>query len=258
MILVGCFLTLLILVGIILLFSYSKFHELLSDLKREVDTQNAHNRKSIEDLTKQMDQYDLMLKQLEAKVSGGTNDKNTFKDSQERNPRETSPKRVARSIRSLDALNKVNTHLIRWLFNETFINEGNETTTTTPMTGTTRRQQAKAFMNNNQKRVLNSMMLSKARRNEIYQKVIDEFLKSNYDVAMTLSSSTSSANGSNDEYLAVDDIGAELEAYFEGFEQSIKNDILYEIEKSVVKPLMETLSKCKCSQNTTITQPQAA
>lgn len=89
----------------------------------------------------------------------------------------TSPKRVARSIRSLDALNKVNTHLIRWLFNETFINEGNETTSTTPMTGTTRRQQAKAFMNNNQKRVLNSMMLSKARRNEIYQKVIDEFLK---------------------------------------------------------------------------------
>lgn len=225
MILVGCFLTLLILVGIILLFSYSKFHELLSDLKREVDTQNAHNRKSIEDLTKQMDQYDLMLKQvqqfvfilfamslvslcfifsfillkLEAKVSGGTNEKSTFKDSQERNPREvqftirskpnmiavivcefcikTSPKRVARSIRSLDALNKVNTHLIRWLFNETFINEGNETTSTTPMTGTTRRQQAKAFMNNNQKRVLNSMMLSKARRNEIYQKVIDEFLK---------------------------------------------------------------------------------
>lgn len=46
---------------------------------------------------------------------------------------------------------------------------------------------------------------------------------------MTLSSSTSSANGSNDEYLAVDDIGAELEAYFEGFEQSIKNDILYEV-----------------------------
>lgn len=98
---------------------------------------------------------------------------------------------------------------------------------------------------------------------------------------MILSSSSSSANGSNDEYLAVDDIGAELEAYFEGFEQSIKNDILYEvsfyekfylvyqyilekffyffkIEKSVIKPLMETLSKCKCSQNTTITQPQAA
>lgn len=46
---------------------------------------------------------------------------------------------------------------------------------------------------------------------------------------MILSSSSSSANGSNDEYLAVDDIGAEIEAYFEGFEQSIKNDILYEV-----------------------------
>ena len=64
MILVGCFVTMFVLVAIVLLFSYAKFHDLLNDLKREVDLQNVQNRKSLDDLTKQLDQYDVMLKQV--------------------------------------------------------------------------------------------------------------------------------------------------------------------------------------------------
>lgn len=64
MILVGCFVTMFVLVAIVLLFSYAKFHELLNDLKREVDLQNVQNRKSLDDITKQLDQYDVMLKQV--------------------------------------------------------------------------------------------------------------------------------------------------------------------------------------------------
>lgn len=64
MILIGCFVTLFILITVVLLFSYTKFHEILNDLKKEVEINNMENRKSIDDLKEHIDQYDFMFKQV--------------------------------------------------------------------------------------------------------------------------------------------------------------------------------------------------
>lgn len=64
MILIGCFVTMFVLVAIVLLFSYAKFHELLNELKRDVDLQKVQNQKSLDDIALQLRQYDVMLKEV--------------------------------------------------------------------------------------------------------------------------------------------------------------------------------------------------
>ena len=64
MLIVGLLITFGFLIGIILLFSYSKFHELLNDLKKEVDTKNEQNQKNLNDLKRQIIEYDQIFKQV--------------------------------------------------------------------------------------------------------------------------------------------------------------------------------------------------
>jgi len=43
-----------LLVSFILIFSYAKFHDMLNDLKQQIDNQNEATVKNINDLTKQV------------------------------------------------------------------------------------------------------------------------------------------------------------------------------------------------------------
>ena len=58
------------LIGIILLFSYSKFHELLNDLKKEVDNKSKQNQNDLNDLKRQISEYDLLFKQVKKRTIG--------------------------------------------------------------------------------------------------------------------------------------------------------------------------------------------
>ena len=64
MLVIGLVITFGFLIAIILLFSYSKFHELLNDLKKEVDIKNEQNQKNINDLKRQIVEYDQIFKQV--------------------------------------------------------------------------------------------------------------------------------------------------------------------------------------------------
>jgi hypothetical protein len=64
MLIIGLVITFGFLIGIILVFSYSKFHELLKDLKKEVETKNELNQKNINDLKRQINEYDDLFKQV--------------------------------------------------------------------------------------------------------------------------------------------------------------------------------------------------
>ena len=64
MIVVGFIITFGLLVGIVLIFSYSKFHDLINDLKSELQSQNDQNQKSIDDLRRQLNEYDILFKQV--------------------------------------------------------------------------------------------------------------------------------------------------------------------------------------------------
>jgi hypothetical protein len=61
---IGLLITFGFLIGIILLFSYSKFHELLNDLKKEVDNKSKQNQNDLNDLKRQISEYDLLFKQV--------------------------------------------------------------------------------------------------------------------------------------------------------------------------------------------------
>lgn len=79
-------------------------------------------------------------------------------------------KRVARSIQSIDAANKVNSHLIKWLFNQSIANPKSAFRNHRPNSKT-------LLMNNKDNNILSSLISKTVDRNEIYQKVVDEFLK---------------------------------------------------------------------------------
>ena len=64
MLVVGLLITFGFLIGIILLFSYSKFHEILNDLKKEVDNKNKQNQNDLNDLKRQIVEYDQLFKQV--------------------------------------------------------------------------------------------------------------------------------------------------------------------------------------------------
>jgi len=109
MILIGFVITFILLIGIILVFSYTKFHDVLIDLKSELNSQNEQNQKSLERIKLQMKEYDNLFKKLNQdtsieKLSG-----------LERN----SSTNLIRSIRSIDIGNRLNSYLIEWLFNKT-------------------------------------------------------------------------------------------------------------------------------------------
>jgi hypothetical protein len=64
MILIGLVITFALLVGVILIFSYTKFHEIVNDLKRDVQIKNEESQKSINSLKQQLSEYDALFKQV--------------------------------------------------------------------------------------------------------------------------------------------------------------------------------------------------
>ena len=64
MIVIGFIITFGILTGTILLFSYSKFNETITDLKKEIKTQNEQSVKQLDDLKRQVNEYDSMFKRV--------------------------------------------------------------------------------------------------------------------------------------------------------------------------------------------------
>lgn len=64
MILIGFVITFVLLIGIILVFSYTKFHDVLIDLKSELNSQNEQNQKSIDKIKQQMKEYDTLFKKV--------------------------------------------------------------------------------------------------------------------------------------------------------------------------------------------------
>ena len=61
---VGFVITFAMIVGITLIFSYSKFHEALKDLKDEFQTQKQQTALSIDEVKRKLNEYDMMLKKV--------------------------------------------------------------------------------------------------------------------------------------------------------------------------------------------------
>ena len=64
MILIGLVITFSLFVGIILIFSYGKFHDIVNELKRDVQIKNEENQKNINNLKQKLNEYDVLFKQV--------------------------------------------------------------------------------------------------------------------------------------------------------------------------------------------------
>ena len=64
MILIGFVITFVLMIGIVLVFSYSKFHDVLIDLKSEFNNQNEQNQKNIDNIKQQIKEYDNIFKKV--------------------------------------------------------------------------------------------------------------------------------------------------------------------------------------------------
>lgn len=64
MILIGLVITFGLFVGIILIFSYGKFHDIVNELKRDVQIKNEENQKNINNLKQKLNEYDVLFKQV--------------------------------------------------------------------------------------------------------------------------------------------------------------------------------------------------
>jgi cell division protein FtsL len=64
MILIGFVITFVLMIGIVLVFSYSKFHDVLIDLKSEFNTQNEQNQKNIDNIKQKIKEYDNIFKKV--------------------------------------------------------------------------------------------------------------------------------------------------------------------------------------------------
>lgn len=62
MTILGFMITFVLIVGITLIFSYSKFHEALKDLKDEFQSQKEHNQLSLSEVRRRLNQYDSLYK----------------------------------------------------------------------------------------------------------------------------------------------------------------------------------------------------
>lgn len=62
MTIIGFFLTFVVIIGLTLIFSYSKFHEALKDLKQEFQSQKQQNQLSISEVKLKLSQYDALFK----------------------------------------------------------------------------------------------------------------------------------------------------------------------------------------------------
>ena len=113
MILIGFVITFVLMIGIVLVFSYSKFHDVLIDLKSEFNNQNEQNKKNIDNIKQQIKEYDNIFKKLN-KDSKLDEFLNKYSDSDHNNSI-----RQSRTLRSIDISNRLNSYLIEWLFNKT-------------------------------------------------------------------------------------------------------------------------------------------
>lgn len=68
---IGFVVTFVLIIGLTLIFSYSKFHEALKDLKQEFQSQKEQNQLSINEVKQKLSQYDALFKK-DLKDSGNT------------------------------------------------------------------------------------------------------------------------------------------------------------------------------------------
>jgi len=140
----GSLITFMMIVGVVLVFSYSKFNEALTDLKQEFESHKEQNLMTFTQVKQQLKKYDAIFK-------------NDLLNESVKGPK----KRLKRSIENMDISNQLNGFLIGWLFNNSKIFESN--------------YESKTLMNS----ILNDYTNGDDLNFKKYNELIHEFLKTN-------------------------------------------------------------------------------
>jgi len=102
---IGFIIAFAMIVGITFLLSYSKFNEALTELKNEFQSQRELTKLSLTEIKRKLNEYDELYKK-------DSNSQSVLSKKSVNN--ET---RLARSIRSIDLTNRLNSYLIEYIFN---------------------------------------------------------------------------------------------------------------------------------------------
>lgn len=187
----GFIITFAMICGITLLFSYSKFHEALKDLKSEFQSQQHKNELSLSEVKRKLDEFD--------EIFGG-------KDMM---PNEYSRHNHTRSIRSVEMANQLNSYLIEYLFNQTKLNNFEQT----------------AKSRNLVDLIINFRKIDKHSSVVTYQNLVNDFLKDKNQFSLI-----------NARFLDESLIKS----------GTFKEEILHDIKMMYIMPIVETLETCDC------------
>lgn len=201
--LVGFLITVAMIVGITLVFSYSKFHDALKDLKNEFQSQKEQNQVSISEVKRKLDQYDALFKKDLKTFNSNSNTQNQTK--------------LVRSIRSIGFTNRLNSYLIKYLYNKTSTVENDPKTL--HLLNLVRGDSTK-----------NKSELSDV----IYRNLVNKFLRNNGQYQL------------NEDQL--------FNQYAR--DDQFKLKLFDEIESLYIKPVLETLEKCDCKTSKLIVKKE--
>jgi len=231
MILVGFVITFGLIAGVILMFSYSKFNNALNTLKTEFQSQKELSQQSINEVKRQLNEYDSMFKKLskiESNLQLNNNRLNDFisnnKDYEKYEKSSTNSSNVKnratllRSIRSIDMTNRLNTYLIEWLFNRSSLVDMNNT-----------EEASDKKPNSLIELILNDYKQNGKEFNfASYNRLVNNFLKN------------------KEQFTWMNNTNNFLHRSFK--EYTFKEEIINDIETLFIKPILETLESCECKK----------
>jgi hypothetical protein len=242
MLVIGLLITFGFLIAIILLFSYSKFHELLNDLKSDVDQKNEQNQKNLHDLKeriveydqifKQFNQFELRLESLEfsrnhSRVTQAflSTVKPNFHADQDIMFNQT--KRLSRKIRQIDLdSSTLNTFLIEMMLNQKKAQISDQNFEFKP--------------SNNLKEMFKRLLKDHATRSDLPKtETKSSSLSINQDDIINLLKSNILNVKANES----------IKLQLENLQLIIKQEILNQIESSYLEPILNAMEECKCPVN---------
>ncbi|CAF0727899.1 unnamed protein product [Brachionus calyciflorus] len=121
LILIGFLISVCLLIGITMLLSYSKFQNLLNDLKKEVNVQKENTQENLNSFKLKLDEYDSLLKDIKDKLDMGQISQKNSNNKESRNigkrslkflDKEDAVNKILNSVKLVDRKTNLNRYLI--------------------------------------------------------------------------------------------------------------------------------------------------
>lgn len=268
MIILGFIITFGFLTGTILLFSYSKFNDTITDLKKEIKSQNEQSIKQLDDLKRQVNEYDSFFKKLNAlegrvhllelnytaqpskrlERSKRSQKLTLFDEDADDSSRsldliqqslksvQSDNQHINSSINNIYLSNRLNVHMIEWILKylskmELERADDSKLSSAQSAEGGKRHNLLRNMFNKYYDQDTKDTVLTSTD----LPKIVRKFLQINERISKLNDKQT----------LKIDDESTLVEL-FSDFHSFVRADLLNEVNVTLIKPIIEQLEKSKC------------